>query len=230
MRVSDISKWLSCERMALSHNQEWDKGKESAAAYVGTLTHRILSGEAITDAEIQSVSDQTIAWDATTPTQRDAVLQARRMAYAADTLLEKQGFYVVATEHRVANGQVIGHFDLQVYSADHGNGILDLKTGRTLGQGWIQLGGYLDLCSHATWEDELVNFEYGGILHVPRTKKEKPVPTLEIRPSEGLKAVWTQRKGRINDIIDGAMPLVTPGFHCSRCALECAVRSDDFNP
>ena len=42
------------------------------------------------------------------------------------------------------SGDLTGHLDLRVWHSDHGEAIIDLKTGQ-IGTAWLQVGGYLYL-------------------------------------------------------------------------------------
>ena len=114
--------------------------------------------------------------------------------------------------------ELTGHLDLRAWHSDYGEAIIDLKTGAQVGTAWLQVGGYLLLTPEPT--------NYGGVLHVPRTRIDRDVKgTLELRPSEPLMGAWQPHRIRIAAIMAGALPTRSPGLHCARCAADCPVRS-----
>ena len=214
MRVSDVSKWIQCEKMALSSTNEGRYNRTGIASVVGSMTHQLLTGM-----DPDPVNERQIAFDATTPTMNDAIRQAERMADAAEDTLDRAGYYVISTEETVVLEDISGHLDLQTYHESKGSGVIDLKTGKMFGPGsWLQVGGYLSLGRN------LSNFKYGGILRTVRSKKEDIDVSLEIRPADGLVESWQARMDRIREVQEGSLPLVNPGMHCKDCVLECAVR------
>ena len=43
--------------------------------------------------------------------------------------------------------ELTGHLDLRAWHSDHGEAIIDLKTGAQIGAAWLQVGGYLTPCT-----------------------------------------------------------------------------------
>ena len=41
--------------------------------------------------------------------------------------------------------ELVGHLDIRAWHKDHGEAIIDLKTGQGVGAAWLQVGGYLTL-------------------------------------------------------------------------------------
>ena len=52
----------------------------------------------------------------------------------------------------------MGHLDIRAWHSDHGEAIIDLKTGQGVGAAWLQVGGYLVL--------DGTSVDWGGVLHV----------------------------------------------------------------
>ena len=98
-------------------------------------------------------------------------------------------------------------------------GVLDFKTGRTIGAAWLQLAGYL----HA-WKG--VQLSFAGIVHVPRSKKE-PSGTITFRDPFQLVSAWKATTERIDEVSATGAPTYSPGTHCAYCPLkDCAVRTE----
>ena len=85
MRVSDISNWSACEAYAF-HAPPRPVGRANVAAYVGSLAHAMVADEALPE------PDGRIAYDATTPTERAAQIQATSIAKVARKLLVDRGW------------------------------------------------------------------------------------------------------------------------------------------
>ena len=135
-------------------------------------------------------------------------------------------------EKEVKGEGVIGHLDVLAWNGEtQRTAIIDLKTGRDIGTGWLQVGGYLSL-----WEDKYPipdsakNFHPhdGGILHVPRVGTSKEAHgKLEIR--DGVQLSWCSMWGAAKDRIDAVLcggygPCVPLGTHCAWCTVFCPVR------
>ena len=72
--------------------------------------------------------------------------------------------------------ELTGHLDLRAWHSDHGEAIIDLKTGAQIGAAWLQVGGYLTLYMQHNPEKRMRPTEsYGGVLHVPRTRIDRDV-------------------------------------------------------
>ena len=50
----------------------------------------------------------------------------------------------LAREQELRSAELTGHLDLRAWHSDHGEAIIDLKTGQ-IGTAWLQVGGYLNL-------------------------------------------------------------------------------------
>ena len=210
MRISDIGNWSSCESMAL-HSPPRTAGRQNVASWVGTLAHGILSG-------IDPVEPDRLAYDTLTPSAHHALVQAQHIAQCARDLLTAQGWGVIGHEEELRRDELIGHLDIRAYHQEHGEAIIDLKSGAQIGAAFIQVGGYL-------WLDQQ-RIPWGGVLHVPRVAINKDVKgTLQLRPSGPLQTEWQRWQRRIREITDGASPTRSPGYHCGRCQLaDCPVR------
>lgn len=218
MRISDINNWTTCEVMALRDPQE--PARVAVAAWVGTLAHAMLLGG---DAEPPA----RIRFDATTPSMHKATMQAMDIARAAYCLLQYHGWEVIETERVLSNARDTGHLDVLAWRAQFKDlAIIDLKTGRGVGAGWLQVGGYLALKAYFNHSREIYfTPQWGGILHVPRSKAESMAGTLTVRPADDLLGAWHRRRERIEAVLNGEDPLPTPGLHCSRCTVaNCPVR------
>ena len=226
MRISDVGNFVTCEAMAL---QDKPPSKSmSAAAMVGTMAHAYVSGQTRVDVP------EIIRWDNVTPTKRVALAQAGSIADKVEHLLEQSDLHVRALEYEV---DVVTHLPIHIGPDDNpydtgridimgvcdvGGVVLDLKTGRDIGAGWLQLGGYLSSF------DTYVEAARGGILHVPRMAIGKDqAGTLEIRDREDLVYLWDIQRSRIDDVTcHGHDPMRSPGSHCKYCAVaDCAVRA-----
>ena len=72
-----------------------------------------------------------------------------------------QGWTPIAHEEELRRDELVGHLDIRAWHSDHGEAIIDLKTGQGVGAAWLQVGGYLTL-------DTPPVKPWGGVLHVPR--------------------------------------------------------------
>ena len=90
-----------------------------------------------------------------------------------------------------------GHLDILAWHGEtHGEALIDFKTGRDIGAGWLQVGGYIQLLGDGVRPV----IDYGGILHVPRVAVSKePKATLELRDGGDLRQAWRTAKDRIDD-------------------------------
>ena len=139
LRVSDISNWSACEAYAF-HAPPRPVGRANVAAYVGSLAHAMVADEPLPE------PDGRIAYDATTPTERAAQIQATSIARVARKLLVDRGWGILAREQELRSADLTGHLDLRAWHSDHGEAIIDLKTGQ-IGTAWLQVGGYINLGS-----------------------------------------------------------------------------------
>ena len=90
MRVSDISNWSFCEAYAF-HAPPRPVGRANVAAYVGSsLAHAMVADEPLPE------PDGRIAYDATTPTERAAQIQATSIAKVARKLLVDRGWGILS--------------------------------------------------------------------------------------------------------------------------------------
>ena len=71
-------------------------GRANVAAYVGSLSHAMVAGEPLPE------PDGRIAYDATTPTERAAQIQATSIAKVARKLLVDRGWGVLGKRGSVA--------------------------------------------------------------------------------------------------------------------------------
>ena len=219
MRVSDIGNWAACEVMALQSPLR-QAGRTNVAAWVGTLAHGLLSGE-------QTNHPPKLALDTLTPSEWAAAMQAKAIAAKARELLTEQGWGVVGREEEVRRDELTGHLDIRAYHRDHGEAIIDLKTGQGIGTAWLQVGGYIWTGGPYTGDYiDLDTLRWGGVLHVPRQRIDRDQKgTLELRPSKDLFVAWKKSIRRVMEVLDGAQAVHSPGLHCKRCQLtSCPVR------
>ena len=215
MRVSAIADWTTCEAMALSDPRP--EARVHVAAFVGTWAHAaMLGGETLEPARVR--------YDAITPGFRAAVFQAQAIAVEARRCLEQEGWAMMEVEREVKGEGVIGHLDILAWHGEtQRTAIIDLKTGRDVGAGWLQVGGYIQMLGDEAGRWPSV--DSGGILHVPRVAVSKePKATLEVRDSADLEWAWLTAKARIDAVLAGATALRSPGLHCGRCTASCPVR------
>ena len=227
MRVSAIADWTTCEAMALADPRP--EARVHVAAWVGTLAHAILL-----DAAPESWQPRRLRFDATTKTAHEVAVQSLAIAREARQVLDDEGWSIMEAERAVAGDGDTGHLDILAWHGEtQRTAIIDLKTGRDIGAGWLQVGGYLALfrsdkvlrtMAYGTPYDAS-NDVHGGILHVPRVAVSKePKATLEIRDGYNLMQAWWTARSRYDDVLAGATPLRSPGQHCGRCAVNCPVR------
>ena len=225
MRVSAIADWTTCEAMALTDPRP--EARVHVAAWVGTLAHAILLNEP------KSWPPSRLRFDATTKTAHAADVQALAIAREARRVLDVEGWSIMEAEREVTGDGDTGHLDILAWHGEtKRTAIIDLKTGRGVGAGWLQVGGYLTLLrsgpafvatTHAM--SYRVDGLHGGILHVPRVAVSKePKATLEMRDGGSLVQAWAAAKDRIDAVLAGAVALRSPGQHCGRCTANCAVR------
>ena len=211
MRISDIGNWATCEAMALESPPR-TAGRTNVAAHVGTLAHAKLAG-------ITPALPDRLAFDTLTPSMHHANVQSDAIAEYALDLMQERGWTPIAHEEELRRDELVGHLDIRAWHSDHGEAIIDLKTGQGVGAAWLQVGGYLTL-------DTPPVKPWGGVLHVPRVRIDKDVKgTLEFRRATGLLATWQCSMTRIQQVMDGSRPTYSPGIHCTRCGVtDCPVR------
>ena len=115
-------------------------------------------------------------FDAITPTVHAATVQAHAIAKEASDCLAREGWSIMEAEREVKGQDVTGHLDILAWHGEsQRTAIIDLKTGRDIGAGWLQVGGYLSL--HAAEVQPQAVFYVGqvdgGILHVPSSDDEQ---------------------------------------------------------
>ena len=222
MRISDISNWTTCEAMALESPPR-TAGRTNVASHVGTLAHAKLAG-------ITPALPGRLAFDTLTPSSHHANVQSDAIAACARDLMQDQGWTPIAHEEELRRDELVGHLDIRAWHSDHGEAIIDLKTGQGVGAAWLQVGGYADLWRNggpAPSTEEFDAMKWGGVLHVPRVAISKDVKgTLEFRPISDLRMAWDASMDRISSILgDGFKPTYSPGIHCTRCGVaDCPVR------
>ena len=160
-----------------------------------------------------------------TPTERAAQIQATSIAKVARKLLVDRGWGILSREQELRSADLTGHLDIRAWHSDHGEAIIDLKTGQ-IGTAWLQIGGYVDLIGwHKVEGEPTLRAKHGGVLHVPRVRIDKETKgTLAFRDAARLVGAWRDSLTRINAVLQGAVPTRTPGIHCTRCTLDCPVR------
>ena len=217
-RISDVGRWTACEAWAMT-GQDAGGRRKPVAAWVGTMAHRFLvdDGFLALDAELPPRSQ--VAFDSITPLPSTAISQAVDVAIEAKALLDRYGLTIFESEVPVQAGDTRGRIDLLVTDQKNRAGVLDLKTGKTIGTAWLQLAGYLD-----AWDG--VPLSFAGIIHVPRSKLE-PTGTITFRDPGELVKAWKATIKRVEEVVISAEPTYSPGTHCSRCPLKgCAVRME----
>ena len=215
MRVSAIADWTTCEAMAISDPRP--EARVHVAAWVGTLAHSILLMRTFLE------QPQRLRFDAVTPTAHAATVQARAIAKEGNRILTAKGWSIMESEREVGGNGDTGHLDVLAWHGEtQQSAIIDLKTGQSIGAGWLQVGGYIHLLGAGVWPP----VDRGAILHVPRVSMSKePKATLEVRYAADLRNAWTTAKSRIDAVLAGATALRSPGLHCGRCAVRCPVRA-----
>ena len=216
MRISDIGAWTTCEAMALADPRQ--EARVHVAPWVGTMAHALLAGDPLPEPPAR------LRYDTMTSMPFEAQVQAQSIARVAAERLAIDGWVVMATERLLTGDDVTGHLDILAWHSDtQRTAIIDLKTGRDVGAGWLQVGGYLQLMSDEAGMWPAV--EWGGILHVPRVRVDvEPKATLEFGAAGELVRAWQAWGGRIRAVQSGATALRSPGQHCGRCSALCPVR------
>ena len=214
-KISDVHRWTACEAWAMT-GQEAKGGQQSVARWVGSMAHQILDGK---EGWPTPPPRYGVAFDSVTPLPSAASSQAQDIAAEAKALLDRYGLTIFQSEVPVEEGVHRGTIDLLVMDRKNRAGILDFKTGRTIGAAWLQLAGYL-----AAWKG--VTLSFAGIVHVPRSKLE-PSGTITFRDPAELVKAWKATIKRVEEVVISAEPTYSPGTHCSRCPLKgCAVRME----
>ena len=108
-----------------------------------------------------------LAFDYLTPTERAATIQATAIARHARQLMVNQGWGVLAREEEYITEELTGHLDIRAWHSDHGEAIIDLKTGNGIGAAFLQVGGYISLSRPPGINQQV---PMGGVLHVPRVR------------------------------------------------------------
>ena len=100
--------------------------------------------------------------------------------------------------------------------------LVHVRTGRDVGTAWLSLGQHLDEIDAS--DDGAPTA--GVLLHAPRVALgRETVATVNERPAPSLIAEWNRWRVRVGQILDShEAPLASPGVHCARCTVECAVR------
>ena len=124
-----------------------------------------------------------------------------------------------ARVHRATSGQ--HPFDCTISRAIR-SGLVHVRTGRDIGSAWLSLGQHL-----AEFEAEDSPPTEGVLLHVPRVALGREFEaTVTVRPAtERSPTAWNGWRVRVGEVLDHhEAPLASPGVHCARCTVECAVR------
>ena len=217
-RISDVSRWTACEAWAMT-GQDVGSGRKPVAAWVGTMAHRFLADDGFSTQGTELPSRSQVAFDSVTPLPSVAISQACDLAIEAHKLLTRYGLTIFQSEVPVEDAFHRGVIDLLVLDQKNRAGVLDFKTGKTIGSAWLQLAGYLSIYEGAP-------LSFAGIVHVPRSKLE-PAGTITFRDPADLVSAWQRTIGRVAEVVISAEPTYSPGTHCSRCPLEgCAVRME----
>ena len=138
MRVSAISDWTTCEAMALTDPRP--EARVHVAAWVGTLAHAYTLGTPDPEPPAR------LRFDALTKTAHQANIQASAIARESLRILDVEGWSIMEAEREVTgNGdyRAPGHHGMA--KGTKRSAIIDLKTGRHIGAGWLQVGGYLQV-------------------------------------------------------------------------------------
>ena len=221
MRISDVADWTLCERYALESPKT--RSRPHVAAMVGQMTHRLLVDETQGDVENWNAvlnPQDPVVFDAVTPTYNHAAWQAHDMVKAARDELKRDGWTILETEQAIEHDGVTGRWDIKAWNQNHRvTALLDLKTGHSIGAGWLQVGGYLAIGGS--------DCAFGGIVHAPRSRQGPYTATIETRDANVLIEQWEQRRERVAEIENGGLPLASPGPHCRRCRVQlCGARAE----
>ena len=223
MNISEISQWVQCEAMGLA-SQPQRGGRYRASAYVGHLAHhRLVEGLPLSEID---TATKVVAWDAVTRNNTEALVQAEAIAQAGEAKLAQFGWEITDRERAVDGTEHRGRADLIAWhTRARVSSLIDVKTGRGLYAGWLQVGGYLDEIEREG--KELDGIDFGAILHIPRVPPNRdPVANLELRHAEPLARAWRAWVARVEAIGRGADAMRSPGDHCRACrARNCPVRS-----
>ncbi|MYB36791.1 MAG: hypothetical protein F4Y26_05235 [Gammaproteobacteria bacterium] len=228
MRISDVDKWATCERYALeaSHAQhQFLRRRIHVAAMVGSLVHKLVTGAIDAHDEMEGWRSRSLTCDATTPDVHAALWQAQEISDKIRYQLATDGWTIIGTEEELETEGTTGRLDLIAhYEPTAERAVLDIKTGREIGTGWLQVGGYLN----AVNASHTIPLELGGIIHAPRFRQGPYTAHIETRPAPELARAWRRRRTRIDDVLDRRdLPLESPGKHCRRCDIrDCTSRAE----
>ena len=98
----------------------------------------------IADLPVPEPEGRRLAFDYLTPTERAATIQATAIARYARQLMVNQGYGVLAREEEYITEELTGHLDIRAWHSEHGEAIIDLKTGNGIGAALVA-GGRLHI-------------------------------------------------------------------------------------
>ena len=244
---SALAEWMQCEKRGI-HRALFPKPPagpriEHISAWVGTAVHALVADDPVTP------PPQFRQFDKLTPTISVAYNQIHFMATAIREHLETLHWTPIASELHLPpvplSGlswswpdelRLTGTIDLLAERWDDRGIIADIKTGKTLHKGWMQLGAYaLRYAYDAPEVDgvELPVISELAIIHCPRPAvMEKPTVTVDTRPTKPLLVEATRALKRV--IENTNHPDFAPATPSERCRFcdhpTCPVRVQDYNP
>ena len=139
MRVSDISNWSACES-----NTRFTPRRVRWAAPTSPLTWVSLAHAMVADEPLPEPSGANVRLPTMPPRRRSGRRKSRQRqspGLPASCWLTGVGAYWQKQELR--SDAMTGHLDMRAWHSDHGEAIIDLKTGQ-IGTAWLQVGGYLN--------------------------------------------------------------------------------------
>ena len=199
--IPDVGRWAQCEAMAL-HSPTGGRGAYPAAAWL----HRLVKAKLVDLPD--RAAPAMVAYSGDLPTAKHTERVAVRVALTARGVLADEGVTLWQPASGELPAQILGHRKGGVELC------IELVTGHDIGAAWLRvasagLGEKGDLLP--------------AVLHAPHTRPG--YATLETRLAEPVQMAYWALRDRWDAITTrNAPPLRTPGHHCRRCGLDCAVR------
>ena len=198
----DIARWVRCEREALHGPDGARSGRTHVASLVRQGAMRRIAGEDAGTLELGF----PVQLDEISARLDDVPRQSAAIAAEADRLLETYDNDVGVAAMVLA---VLSAGWLVTIPGDRtdSTAILHLRTGRTIGAAWLELGRVLAEYSPSDRPD------LAGIVHVPRTRIHRECKgTMTVRDGFGLVGEWKSWERRVQAVLtEGSDAARAPG-------------------
>ena len=215
----DVGRWSRCEREALHGGGERARRVPVARVVAQAAFRGFMHG----DTEPDFITGD-LKMDAMTPRESDIARQARLMADAAAKALALNGWEPEAAGDSFGSRHAfiaLKSDALDSPTPGIRSALVHVRMGRDIGSAWLSLG------QHLAEFDPTDNPPTAGVLvHVPRVGLGREfAATLAERHAPWLIETWNVWRVRIGEVLDSyTAPLASPGPHCARCTVKCAVR------